>query len=101
VLFNDTDATEIVHFDPRSGTVVSRTALPTGFLRGLMRLSRDVVVAGNQNDIYIVDLARRTVVDRLRVADNEKEAVYDIKIIPSGFHPIPPHLLPPPTACRL
>jgi hypothetical protein len=89
VLLNDTNAQEIVQLHLASGTVLSRTEVPHGFLRGLVRISDDLLVAGNQNYLQVVDLRNQRLGDQIKISDHPKESVFDIKILPAAFS-LPP-----------
>jgi hypothetical protein len=92
VLFNDTNAYEIVHFDPNPYTELSRTKVPVGFLRGIVRLPNGLTAVGNQHYVQVVDLKTQTVVDSIKLSMNPNEAVYDLKILPSSFQALPSRL---------
>lgn len=89
VLFHDTNAQEIVHLQLSSGTILARIEVPKGFLRGLTQVNENFLLAGNQNYIQLVDLKKQRLLDQLQLSSNPKESVYDIKVLPFTFHPLP------------
>jgi hypothetical protein len=89
VLFNDTNAQEIVHLHLASGTTLARIEVPQGFLRGLLLEADNLLIAGNQNYLQFVDLKKQQLLDQFKISDNPKESVYDIKMLPTAFQPLP------------
>jgi hypothetical protein len=90
-LLADTTAGAIVHLDPDHGEL-SRLEVTRAFLRGLCPLDDGLLLAGAQNEILLVDLDRRAVRDRIRLTDNTRVSVFDIKPLPPSFAPLPPRL---------
>lgn len=91
VLLADTTAGEIVHLDPEQGER-SRLKVTDTFLRGLCPLDNGLLLAGAQNEVLLVDLERRLVLERTRLTDNPRVSVFDIKPLPPLFAPLPPRL---------
>jgi hypothetical protein len=48
-------------------------------------LSQDQLLLGSNGDLLVFDLPGRRVVDRIRLSDDPKESVYDIKILPENY----------------
>lgn len=92
VFLNDTTAGELVRFDPDRGVVLSRTKVTDGFLRGACPLPDGRVAVGSQRDVLLVDPARGAVVGRIRLSEDPHSSVYDIKVLPPGFAPLPDRL---------
>ncbi len=87
--FNDSSSGEIVHFDLINGQQLARIKVTNDFLRGLTRLTDDLVVVGAGREICLVDLPRQQVVTRIHLSDFPDAIVYDVKILPAGFEPVP------------
>lgn len=80
VLFNDTNAQEIIQLHLASGTRLARIEVPKSFLRGLTQTNDNLLVAGNQNYIQLVDLKKQQLLDQLKISD---------KMLPVAFQPLP------------
>jgi len=89
ILFDDSSSGEIVHFDPINSRQLARIKVTDSFLRGLTRLTDDLIVVGAGSEICLFNLPRQQVVTRITVSDIPDEVVYDIKILPAGFEPVP------------
>src|SRR5713101_2938073 len=94
VLFNDTTTAEIVHLDPNTHAVLSRMKVAGPFLRGIARLANDLTVVGNQNHLYVIDLPKQVIVDQIQISEDPQEAIFDIKVLPPSFQPLPERLVP-------
>lgn len=98
VLYLNTSAGEVVHFDPQgnkngTGKLISTTRVAEGFLRGMTNLSRFAVVMGNKTELLSFDVATRSVIERWNYTTDPNESVFDIKLLPAGFA-LPPEKLP-------
>jgi hypothetical protein len=98
VLYLNTSAGEVVHFDPQGGKhgkgkLLSTTRVADGFLRGLSNLSSHTVVMGNKTELLSFDVSTRTVLERWNYTADPNESVFDIKLLPAGFA-LPPETLP-------
>ena len=94
MLFNDTTTAEIVHLDPNTHAVLSRMKVAGPFLRGIARLANDLTVVGNQNHLYVIDLPKQVIVDQIQISEDPQEAIFDIKVLPPSFQPLPERLVP-------
>jgi hypothetical protein len=95
VLFDHTSTGEIIRFDPGTGAVLSRLKVVDKFLRGLCRLENGLLAVGAQTDLCLVDLEAGAIKDTVKLSANPNEAVYDIKVLPDCFDPLP-SVLPSP-----
>ncbi len=77
------------------GTVADSMTLappaPHGFLRGLCPAGGDRLLAGERNQLLVVDLENRTA-RSLPLSQSPSEAVYAIAPLPPVFSPLPPRL---------
>jgi hypothetical protein len=89
VLLCDTSAGCIIHLDPERGAVRARIKVTDEFLRGIFPVGPQRVLVGSQRDLLLVDLEQQRVLNRLRLAENPNVSVYDIKMLPPGFQPLP------------
>ncbi|MGE3314343.1 MAG: hypothetical protein AB7O26_04430 [Planctomycetaceae bacterium] len=99
VLYLNTSAGDVVHFDPHgsaegAGRLLATTHVGHGFLRGMASVSNCAVILGNKTELVHFDHAVRGVVDRFQYTSDPNESVFDIKVLPSGFA-LPPQVLPP------
>ena len=85
VLYLNTTAGEVVHFNPRDGAIYSATRVTDGFLRGATWLPDGRLMLGSRNFLLVFDPASRRVVSSLQIAANPNEAVYDIKVLPESY----------------
>lgn len=100
VIFTDTSSGEIVHFNPDDGRTLSRVKVTQGFLRGIARLSDGTVAAGDQNHLRIIDLHSQAVAERIMVSEDTRETIYDVKMLPPDFQPLPERLFSERGLCR-
>jgi hypothetical protein len=89
VLLNDTSSGCIIHLDPERGAVLARIKVTDEFLRGIFPVGDHRVLVGSQRDVLLVDLEQQRVLNRLRLSENSNVSVYDIKMLPPGFTPLP------------
>ncbi|MCC6143478.1 MAG: hypothetical protein IT368_06700 [Candidatus Hydrogenedentes bacterium] len=82
----------LVEFDPETGATRQECKIGEVFLRGLALLGSDQLVAGDQQDLCFVDWSAPALQHRLRLTENPKESIYDVKVLPAGSDPIPPRL---------
>jgi len=94
VLLNDTTNGTIIHLDLASGSVLSRIKVTDEFLRGMCLLPSGRVLVGSQRDLLLVDVKKQAVLDKVRLSSNPNVSVYDIKVLPAGFRPLPERLSP-------
>ncbi len=92
VLFDHTSTGEVVRFDPASREVLWRLKVTDRFLRGLARLDEETLAVGAQTGLCLVDPATEKIKSTIDLSENPNEAVYDIKILPDHFGPLPSEL---------
>ncbi|NQU41753.1 hypothetical protein HQ520_00610 [bacterium] len=88
----DTTTGDIVRFDPDRAAETGRLHVTERFLRGIEPLPSGELVAGAQNELIRVDFEGGRVAGRIRLSEDEREAVYDIQTLPEGFGPLPEQL---------
>lgn len=91
-LVAETGVGDLVEFDPESGAEIARLHVSEEYLRGLTRLDDGTIVAGSQRDLLFIDWKKKSVVHSLRLSDDARESIYDVKPLPPEFAPLPPHL---------
>lgn len=84
-IYLDTTSGEIVHFDPVSDTLFSKTTIGMAFLRGGIQLPDGTLLLGDNNDIIHFDLVNRQVLSKIRISEDGYEAVFDINLLPDHF----------------
>jgi len=89
LLFNDSDAGELVGVDLASGRVELKIPIPgsPSFARGLHALSDDELLIGSQRPaaIYVVRLSERSVTQKIELGGQPWETVYAICELPPSF----------------
>ena len=95
VLFDDTRTGEVVRLHPETGRETLRLKATEKFLRGICRISDDVVVVGTQEGLTFLDLPRERIIGAMALSANPNESVYDIKVLPEHFGPLPSQLKHP------
>jgi hypothetical protein len=82
----------LVEFDPESGATRKECKIGEVFLRGLALIGEDLIVAGDQQDLCFVDWPGASLQHRLRLTENARESIYDVKVLPEGAAPLPARL---------
>ena len=93
VLYLNTSAGSVIHLDPAlADGADSVTHVTDGFLRGAMQLSDETVLLGSRGELIHFNVPDCTVLDRLSLTGDEREAVYDVKELPENYD-LPPAAL--------
>jgi hypothetical protein len=85
VVYLNTHAGSIVHFDPFSGAVHSATKVTDGFLRGATRLDENKLLLGSKGELITFDLPTRQAAGVFKFTADPNESVYDVKVLPAHF----------------
>ena len=88
VYLNTTEGA-VIHFDTRSGQVISSKKVTDGFLRGICELSAHIVVAGSMGWLLTYDLETQELLGSFQLTLDPTESIYDIKVLPSQYE-LPP-----------
>ena len=89
VIYLNTHLGEVMHFNPSTGEILTSTKVTDGFLRGVCVLEENILLMGSKGELILFDLANHQVIRRAKFSDDPKEAVYDVKVLPSHFAPPP------------
>ena len=89
VVYLNTSAGTVLHFDPQPGAVNSTTKVTDGFLRGAARLSENTILLGSKGELIVFELDNQRIASTYRLTDDPNEAVYDIKVLPEHFADLP------------
>jgi hypothetical protein len=79
VTFNNTSSGELVHFDPESGDILSKTFVDQKFLRGLEQVTKKLFITGSQNCLYLVDIEEGVVRNKLCLTEDDRASIFAIK----------------------
>ncbi len=86
VVYMNTTAGEVVHFNPQAGQpLLSTTRITDGFLRGAARLPDGRLLLGSKRELLTFDVQQRKLAQSMFVTDDANESVYDIKALPEHY----------------
>jgi hypothetical protein len=85
VIYLNTTAGEVVHFNPQDGKIYSSTRVTDGFLRGAAWLPDGRLVLGSRNFLLTFDLDSRRLISTRQISDDKNESLYDIQVLPEDF----------------
>jgi hypothetical protein len=88
-IYLNTAIGDVVHFNPDSGRICSKTHVSDKFLRGIVRIDDDLVMVGSQNDLLLFALSTKTIQKQFNLSNNPHEAVFAIHEFPDVFS-LPP-----------
>lgn len=89
VAYLKTFSGELLIYNLESGTIDRSFKAGEKFLRGLTKLDDKLLIAGDGNDIVIIDPQNERVVARYQISEDINENVFDILKLPDGFD-LPP-----------
>lgn len=81
---------ELLLFGREKNAIEKTIRVGEKFLRGLAKLDKDLLVAGDGNDIVLVDPRTQKVLSRHQISEDVNENVFDILTLPAGFS-LPPN----------
>ena len=85
MIFLNTTAGVVLHFQPDNGQVFSSTKVTDGFLRGVTQIGQGRLLMGSKGELIDFDLPNCRVNATMRITQDADEAVYDIKVLPSHY----------------
>ncbi|MBG0786390.1 MAG: hypothetical protein H0S79_14935 [Anaerolineaceae bacterium] len=88
-IYLDTSSGEILHFDPITNEIFSRTKIGEHFLRGACQLPDGTLLIGDNNILIHFDLSTLNVISKVEFSEDPTEGVFDIKLLPENFS-LPP-----------
>lgn len=89
VVYLNTTQGAVMHFEPNTGNVISKTKITDGFLRGVTLLPDGSLLMGSKGELLQFDLSTCQLLDSFRITDDEDESVYDLAVLPSHYS-LPP-----------
>jgi hypothetical protein len=85
MIFLNTTAGEMIHFEPEDGQILSTTKVTNGFLRGVIQIDESRLLMGSKTELITFDLRSLSVESKMAITQDINEAVYDIKILPAHY----------------
>lgn len=88
-IYLNSSAGELVNFDLSDGHIIFTDKVGSKFLRGARQLPDGNLILGDGNHFILYDLAKRSVIERVKFTEESAPSVFDFCVLPEDFD-LPP-----------
>jgi hypothetical protein len=89
MIYLNTTAGTVIHFDQNNHQTISTTRVTNGFLRGVAQVNERTLLMGSKAELITFDLPSLSIQSIMKITQDVNESIYDIKILPDHYA-VPP-----------